>query len=148
MSVLSLSKYNDIEISTPISGSCQCGSVKYSSSAKPIIAFHCQCKHCQKFSSTGHGSYVLLSKIHTAVTGDVSLWSYKADSGNLTTKNFCPKCGTQVFSLTSGHPNNFIANAMTLDNPKLFLPSLVLFENSSQSWDLIDSSLKRFSSGA
>jgi hypothetical protein len=132
----------------PVTGQCQCGSLKYTSLENPKISFHCQCEKCQKFSSTGHGSYILLDKSRTIVQGAFSSWSYEADSGNTTTKNFCPECGTHVFSLTSGHPNNFIGSAMTLDDKTHFRPSLVLFSQHAQRWDLLDSSLKRFQAGA
>ncbi|UYL07224.1 GFA family protein [Bdellovibrio sp. SKB1291214] len=115
---------------------------------KPLIAFHCQCLHCQKFSTTGHGSYVLLAKDKTKIIGSFSSWSYRADSGNVTTKNFCPLCGTQVFSLTSGHENNFIVSASSLDDKALFLPSLVLFSKYASTSDHIDSTLPRFLGGA
>lgn len=131
-----------------LSGRCQCGSLQFSSTNKPKISFHCQCQHCQKFSSTGHGSYVLLEKDKTVVKGEYSTWSYRADSGNTTTKHFCPKCGTQVFSLTSGHPNNFIASAMTLDDKNLFQPSLILFHQHALEWDQLDKSLIRYQAGA
>ena len=131
-----------------VSGSCHCGRLKFSTFEKPKVSFHCQCQHCQKFSSTGHGSYVLLDESKTIVEGNFSKWSYKADSGNITTKHFCPECGVHVFSLTNGHPNNFIANAMTLDDKSLFVPSIVLFSQHAQPWDTIDNSLIRYSASA
>ncbi|MBO9666129.1 MAG: GFA family protein [Bdellovibrio sp.] len=148
MANIPASKYSELTVARPITGGCLCGGLRYECTGKPLIAFHCQCQHCQKLSSTGHGSYILLSKSETKVTGNFSIWSYTADSGNTTTKHFCPKCGTQVFSLTSGHQNNFIASASSLDDKSLFLPSLVLFAKHASPWDQIDNSLPRYSGGA
>jgi hypothetical protein len=148
MANLPKSKYTEISVPIPITGSCQCKALRFECSGKPMIAFHCQCNHCQKFSSTGHSSYVLLDKSKTKVTGTFSTWSYQSDSGDTTTKHFCPACGTQVFSLVSEHENNFVASAACLDDKTLFLPSFVLFSKHAQPWDELDSSLPRYSSDA
>lgn len=148
MANIPASKYPDAAVNLPITGGCLCGALKYECTTKPIIAFHCQCQHCQKLSTTGHGSYILLSKEKTNVLGKFSTWSYTADSGNTTTKHFCPTCGTQVFSLTSGHENNFIASASSLDDKSLFQPSLILFAKHAAPWDQIDDSLPQYPGGA
>ena len=37
-----------------ITGSCQCGAVRYEIDAEPMVALHCECLDCKKSSGSGH----------------------------------------------------------------------------------------------
>ncbi|QDK38564.1 GFA family protein [Bdellovibrio sp. NC01] len=147
MSTIPASPYSKLDFSFPIRGSRNCGAVVFTATEKPRIAFHCHCEHCQKFSSSGHASYVLFNKETSKISGKTSTWSYLADSGNTTTKHFCSTCGTQVYSQTSGHPNNMIVAASCLEAKDLFIPSIAMFTKHAAPWDLIAENLARYEAG-
>ena len=48
-----------------------CGAIRYETDAAPRIALHCQCRHCQQRSGTGHGSYVTFPRrAEVTITGE------------------------------------------------------------------------------
>ena len=49
------------EVSLPLVGGCQCGSVRYSVSKAPLVLYACHCTNCQK--QTG-SAFVLAMAIH------------------------------------------------------------------------------------
>lgn len=142
------SGYNAADVPLPITGGCQCGALRYRCEGQPLVAFNCHCNRCQKFSGTGHGSYILLPGGATQVSGERSVWSYVADSGANVARHFCPICGTHVFGITSRHPGNFVALASSLDDRTLFRPTLALFTAEAAPWDAADASLQCFPVGA
>ena len=42
----------------PYIGGCACGAIRFEARSEPMFQNHCQCRHCQQRSGTGHGSYV------------------------------------------------------------------------------------------
>jgi len=127
-----------------ITGGCQCGAVKYECSAGPIVAGHCQCTNCQKFTGAGHASNMMLPKDAFMVTGEMTRYDYTADSGNVMTRFFCSKCGSPVYGFGSGNAAAIMVRAGGLDNPALFEANFALFSDSGQAWDPIDPSIKSF----
>ena len=85
-------------------GGCACGAVRYTIEADSVMAGHCQCGKCQKFSGTGHGSFAAFPAAAVKMTGKLTQWSYKADSGNTATRGHFPTCGSMVLGKTTGFP--------------------------------------------
>ena len=131
-------------MSDTITGGCQCGAVRYECTEEPIVAGHCQCTNCQKFSGTGHASNMMLPKAAFSVTGEVSSYEYSADSGNTMYRFFCPNCGSPVYGSSSGNPDGVMVRAGGLDDPAIFEAKFCLFTESAQSWDDMDSSIAAF----
>ena len=42
----------------PYTGGCACGAIRYATKHAPVFQNHCQCRDCQRWSGTGHGSYL------------------------------------------------------------------------------------------
>lgn len=127
-----------------ITGGCQCGKVRYECTAEPIVAGHCQCTNCQKFSGTGHASNMMLPKDAFTVTGEVSTYEYTAESGNHMVRYFCPTCGSPVYGTGSGRPDGVMIRAGGLDDPSIFEAKFCLFTDSAQPWDTIDPAIPAF----
>ena len=131
-------------MSDKVTGGCQCGAVRYECTEGPIMAGHCQCTNCQKFSGAGHASNMMLSKAAFTVTGDVTCYEYPADSGNTMQRFFCPKCGSPVYGGSSGNPDGVMVRAGGLDDPGIFEAKFCLFTDSAQPWDHIDAAIRSF----
>jgi hypothetical protein len=131
-------------MSTPFSGGCLCGAVRYESAVEPVAAGHCQCHDCRRSSGTGHGSHLAVPKPAVSVTGDVTVFEKAADSGNMIGRAFCPTCGAAVYSLNSGFPDLIFLRASSLDDLELFQPQMVVYTGRGASWDLIDPDLPAF----
>ena len=131
-------------MSDPITGGCHCGAVRYTLSSPPMWGGHCQCTNCQKFSSAGHLSNMVAAKADFDVSGDMTEYSYKADSGNDMSRYSCPVCATQIYGKSSGNPDGIVLRVGSLDDPTHFDPKAVIYTESSVAWDTVDTSLPTF----
>lgn len=131
-------------MSTPISGRCLCGAVQYRTSSPPLMAGHCQCTHCRKLSGTGHASIFSVPKEGLEITGELKFYQYRADSGNLVSRSFCPECGSPIYNENEGFSEMGFLHASSLDNPEQFQPQMVIYTSSAASWDKADPELPQF----
>ena len=127
------------------SGGCACGAVRYETGSQPIFENHCQCRHCQQRSGTGHGSYLTFAERNDVrIEGKVSEWRIAGDSGNDKIHAFCPACGTPVYLGFAAMPAFIAVHAASLDDPGAFNPKVVTYGSSGHGWDTLDPSLRIF----
>lgn len=126
------------------SGGCACGAVRYSIPGPTLVELHCQCRHCQQRTGTGHGSYVIFGhRDRLRISGEVRTWSLPSDSGSLKTHAFCPECGAPVYVLLGDRPANICIHSGSLDDPELFEPQFVVYAARALSWDRLDPALPK-----
>ncbi|MGL4490039.1 MAG: GFA family protein [Rhizobiaceae bacterium] len=126
-------------------GGCACGAIRYEISSEPISMNHCQCRHCQQKSGTGHGSYLtFLQRDKVKLQGDATHWDITGDTGLVKTRAFCPTCGSPVYMTFGAVPDIFIIHAASLDDPTRFKPQKVMFTSSAFAWDMMDPDLPKF----
>ena len=125
-------------------GGCACGAVRFSTDAEPMMAGHCQCRHCQQLSGAGHSSFAAFPEAAVDMKGKVKYWDYIADSGNTATRGHCPTCGSMVAGKTSGMAGVVALNLTSLDDPSKIIPKMVFFHGKANAWDHLDASLPRF----
>ncbi len=126
---------------TSITGGCACGAVRYQSSELPGFSFHCQCRQCQRATGGGHASAFVLATDAVRITGEITFYDQRSDSGNTVSRGFCAKCGSPVMNKNSGCPGWRYFHAATLDDPSLSRPKRVLFRDAAQPWDHVDPDL-------
>jgi hypothetical protein len=126
---------------TDRTGRCLCGAVHYRISAEPIATRVCWCTDCQKYAANGTVNTIVPSAA-LAVTGEMRAYESLADSGNRMTRRFCPQCGTQLFSNSSGRPNFTVVRTGTLDDPSSVRPSGNIWTDSAPTWACIDTALE------
>ena len=119
-------------------GGCSCGAVRYESSADPQFSFHCQCRQCQRASGTGHASLLAVPAEALAIRSALKFHDQKADSGNITSRGFCPVCGNPIVSKSSGYPQMQLVHAASLDDPSWFKPEKLAHTESAQPWDFVN----------
>lgn len=126
-------------------GGCACCAVRFETRSDPVVSLHCQCRHCQQRSGTGHGSYVVFAdRANMTVTGEPKTWSVAGDSGAEKSHAFCPNCGAPVYLTFPAKPQMIAIHATSLDNPGQFNPQIVTYTASGHAWDTLDSALKKF----
>ena len=123
------------------SGGCACGAVRYEVSGKPGFSFFCHCDRCQKATGTGHAPGMKVERENLTYVGDLASYEVEADSGFAASHQFCPKCGSPVFSSTKRFPEGISVYVGSLDDPSIFDPTHVLCANSVQPWDHVDPDL-------
>ena len=131
-------------MSTPYSGGCLCGAIRYTCHSEAMMPGHCQCTICRKLSGTAHASMFAIPEDAVELTGELKFYEFTADSGNQVRRGFCPNCGSPVYNTNKGIPGLAMIHASSLDDPEIFKPSLVVFSKSSVSWDTMNPELPSF----
>ena len=122
-------------------GGCLCGAVRYTVSADPIFSGVCHCTNCQK--STGSAFSVVLGVPSTGVsiTGETKAYLGKGDSGQPTTKRFCPVCGSGLTSEASLMQGVTMVEVGTLDEPSAITPGMHIYCDSKLPWSHVPAEL-------
>ena len=132
-------------MSKSYSGGCACGAIRYEISGEPIFMNDCQCRDCQRMSGTGHWSHLSFpSRAAVKLSGEAAHWDMVADSGNVKTCGFCPRCGSPVYLTFAAMPDVFTVHAASLDDPSRYKPQVVTYTVRGHAWDHIDPALTRF----
>jgi hypothetical protein len=119
----------------PFTGGCLCGAIRYECSAEPMMMGNCHCRHCQQSTGTAFAAAILVPRNAVNITGEVTYYEIKGDSGNMVGRGFCPICGSRLFSKP---PNPELLGIMAggLDDPSGFQPRMDFYTASAQPWDL------------
>lgn len=132
-------------MTSPYTGGCACGAVRYETDSEPIFQNHCHCLDCQKRSGTGHASYLTFpQRAHVRIIGEVTQWRVAGDSGSEKVHSFCPVCGGSVFLTQVAAPDLIAMHAGSLDDPGLFRPHAVTYGVRAHPWDKPDQALQVF----
>lgn len=123
-------------------GSCLCGQVQYRLTEEPIIARICWCHDCQKVSANGTVNAIFPASA-IQVTGHLSEYVCKADSGNDVTRLFCARCGTHLFAKSSARPQFAVVRVGSLHAPSSIKPRINMWASSAPSWACLDPALER-----
>jgi len=130
-----------------ITGSCHCGAAGYEVRGEPQAHFHCQCTSCARLSDSGHAALMVVPRAAVATRGALRAYDYKADSGRVVTRWFCPVCGTGLFNTNSGLSDITMLMASSLDDVERFKPQAVVCASSGASWDVMSPELKSYPRG-
>jgi hypothetical protein len=126
-----------------ISGGCLCRSVRYTTTAAPIVTRTCWCRLCQYLGAGSATVNVCFPSKAITISGQLRDYSNIADSGNVMHRRFCPKCGTHMFSEAEVRPHLIFVRAGTLDDTEIAKPSITIWTSQAPTWACIDDSLPR-----
>ncbi|MGI9323851.1 MAG: GFA family protein [Pseudomonadales bacterium] len=126
-------------MTSQITGSCQCGSVRYLVSSAAHRLNVCHCRDCQKQSGSAFGlSLIIEPGAFTLKSGELKEFRYQTDSGREKTCAFCPLCGVRIYNATSA----LVAlKAGTLDDTTWLQPVAHYWTKSKQPWVAISNDL-------
>ena len=117
------------------SGRCLCGAVTVESSAEPQAVFHCCCEDCRRSSGTGHCTHIVIPESAFSLTGDVTFFAHKADSGNTVTKAFCGTCGSPIYATSAeGGPKVYGIRLGTVRQRRDLVPARQYWTASALPW--------------
>ena len=101
----------------PLTGSCQCGEVRYQCSAAPLTVYGCHCTSCQKQSGSAFGTSMLVARDAVSFThGAPRTWTRTAENGRKIDCMFCGTCGTRLVHFPEHSPTRAIIRPGTLDD--------------------------------
>jgi hypothetical protein len=127
-----------------LEGGCLCGKVRYSADAEPIFAGVCHCATCQKGTGTAFNAVVAVPKPLVSLSGTVSTYEGRGDTGNATYRRFCPECGSPVAVEAAIMADVVMIPIGTLDDPSAVKPAMQIYCDSAQPWALLEGGVQRF----
>ncbi len=128
-------------MSSPFSGGCACGAVRYECTADPVFSWNCHCRDCQRASGSAFCPVSYVPKTALSSTGAVAYYEVQAESGNAVRRGFCPQCGSPVFILAELVPDLIGVWAASRDEPSQFQPAVNVWTARGQPWDELHSVL-------
>ena len=131
-----------------IEGGCSCGAVRYSVAAeRPVGTRLCWCRGCQ-YRAAGNATVNAIFESDAITSTGAIIWHESvADSGNEMKRGFCAKCGTQVFSQSSGSSHLTVVRVGTLDDTSIGVPTSIIWTESAPAWAQLDPALPHHPKG-
>ncbi len=115
-------------------GQCLCGQVRYSFEGEPQMTAVCHCRNCQRQAGSAFSILISLPKNAVSAEGEVKTYRDKGESGGEVDRQFCPECGSPVFTLIPNLPEMIFIKAGTLDDVEHLKPGIEFWTKSAQPW--------------
>jgi hypothetical protein len=118
-----------------VHGSCHCGTVRYEATVDPDRTAICHCTDCQKLTGSAYrvsvpaqeGSLRLLA-------GTPSVYVKVGDSGSRRVQEFCPNCGSPLFTYDADAPKVFGLRVGCIDERAALTPRKQKWCRSALPW--------------
>ena len=133
--------------SQSFSGGCACGSVRYETTAGPVLMLNCHCRDCQQASGSAYAPLVVFPKEGVRLHGELRYHSSIGGSGKPIERGFCPNCGSQIAIRIGSMPDVLGLQAGSLSDPARFVPAMDVFTEGAQPWDYLPPGRKVFPRG-
>lgn len=115
-------------------GGCLCGAVRYTLSAEPLMCVTCHCKNCQRQVGSARSIIIGVPENAVAFSGKLRTYNDTGDSGARVRRQFCPECGSPVFTLVDEPEGVMFIKAGTLDDTSALKPTFHCYTKSKQDW--------------
>ncbi len=115
-------------------GGCLCGAVRYSFTGEPLMQALCHCKNCQRQAGSGWSMLIALPLVAVTIAGEVQTYVDHSQTGNAVHRQFCPACGSPVFTRVPAQPEMIFIKAGSLDDTSGFKPQVQFWTASKQDW--------------
>lgn len=125
-------------------GGCLCGQVRYAANAEPVFVGVCHCTHCQKQTGTAFSVVIAIPKSAMSIQGRLKTFHDIGDSGQAVGRNFCPECGSPIFTDAAAMPGLAILKAGTLDDTSWLDPKIHVYCGSKEKWTPIPEGSQTF----
>lgn len=126
-----------------ITGSCLCGTVRYTVKGPFKAAANCHCNTCKKSVGSAFQSLAFAEEDNFAlVAGRDQLAAYRVSDRAV--KHFCRTCGTPIYNLHSNFPGNCLVTLGSLDVPALVTPAVNVYCENMLPWVGNIAALKSF----
>ncbi len=125
-------------------GKCLCGAVTFTLHGPPVGTGQCHCKDCQRASGTGHMSLARFKTEDVDMSGETASFAVTADSGNVNTRHFCPKCGSRLYGENSAFPGIKNISVGCVDDNNWFVAGRVVYAKDRPAWDVTPTDIPNF----
>ncbi len=122
-------------MTTPMTGGCQCGAVRYKVGGEPLALFACHCAECQRQSGSAFGLSMIVKRDDFVLErGTLKSFERATDSGRTISGHFCPDCGVRIYHLPTWREGVLTLKPGTLDDTGWLRPSGHVWTDSAQPW--------------
>jgi hypothetical protein len=133
------------KITTPFSGGCACGAIRYESTAEPVLMVHCHCRDCQRSSGGPFSSFVIVPfEAFKLSQGSLRFYESSSQAGGETQRGFCTDCGSPIMAQSPVNRDVAAIWTATLDDPSWFTPQMDVWTSDAHSWDQMNPALPKF----
>ena len=127
-----------------MAGGCLCGQVRYSANADPVYVLVCHCKNCQRQTGTAFSVLVGIPNSAMSIQGQLKTFHDTGDSGLRLERNFCPECGSPIFTDVAAMPGIAFIKAGTLDDTSWLDPKMHIYCDSKEQWTPMPEGVQEF----
>lgn len=115
---------------------CACGAVKFGFNSDPDFVANCHCGDCKRASGGEMATFFGVPEDDfTLFSGTPKGHVYVAASGKKLQRNFCPDCGSRLFTNNlESFPGLVFVMLGSLDRPELIEPKLEMFAKRRLKW--------------
>ena len=117
-----------------MTGGCLCGQVRYEIEGEAQVAMVCHCKNCQRQAGSLASTIIGVPRGALQHSGEIKVYADRGDSGNALERQFCPNCGSPLFTIAESAPAMIFVKVGTLDDTSSFKPAMHIFAKSKQEW--------------
>jgi hypothetical protein len=120
----------------PAEGGCDCRTVRYRMTTRPLFVHCCHCRWCQRESGASFALNAMIESERVEIlAGEPECVDTPSNSGKGQRIWRCPKCRIALWSNYGGGGDavRFI-RVGTLDDPDLLPPDIHIFTSSKQPW--------------
>lgn len=132
-------------MTTPLTGGCLCGAIRYKIDAQVTELRACHCKNCQKHSGTGGTVNAVVPTGQFRITqGTTTKYQDSAtQSGRTLSRHFCGKCGSSIYSQRNPDPGFVVVRAGSLDDSSGMKITSDIWTATAPPWMHIDPASER-----
>lgn len=128
-----------------LTGRCYCGDIRYKVDGDAVFRVQCHCRECQYLSGGGPNFTLGMPEQGFAYTQGTPSQFTRTDIDNAVTREFCPRCGTQILSRVPMLPQVVLLKVGTLDNPADFgAPEMAIFTVDKQAFHSVPEDIQSF----
>ncbi|MCC6847003.1 MAG: GFA family protein [Deltaproteobacteria bacterium] len=122
-------------VALPLTGGCQCGTLRYEVTMAPLMVYNCHCTNCQKIGGGAFSTPVTaLEATFRFVAGTPRTIEWASDAGTTRFGWFCGDCGSRIAH--GQRPSNGVLSVRggTLDDTSWLEPVADIWTRSAQPW--------------
>ncbi|MFZ1988622.1 MAG: GFA family protein [Alphaproteobacteria bacterium] len=122
-----------------IEGGCDCRTVRYRMTSRPLFVHCCHCRWCQRETGTAFALNAMVESDRVILlTGTPELINTPSNSGKGQMIARCPQCKIALWSNYGGRGDiTRFVRVGALDNPDALPPDIHIFTMSKQPWVIL-----------
>ncbi|MEM9196820.1 MAG: GFA family protein [Pseudomonadota bacterium] len=118
----------------PLSGGCQCSSLRWEATAWPRAMVRCHCDSCKAQSAASFGTSIYFAPDTLRFTGPWAEFTVKTARNGRKRCVFCPRCGVRVAHIGTPNPPHVSIKGGTIDPHHRLRPAADVWTDARLAW--------------